>query len=116
MPRKEDVTRLRHMLEASIDAVSFMRNKDRVSLDADKMLRLSVVRCIEIIGEAASKLSQECQAEFPQIPWKNIINMRNRLIHAYYDINLDTVWSTAAEDLPPLIASLKIILKPEEDK
>jgi len=72
---------LQHMLEASRDAVSFTQNKDRGSLDADKMLCLSIVRCIEIIGEAASRLSPECQTEFPQIPWKNIINMRNRLIH-----------------------------------
>lgn len=111
MPHKEDVVRLQHMLEASRDAVSFTQNKNRGSLDADKMLCLSIVRCIEIIGEAASRLSPECQTEFPQIPWKNIINMRNRLIHAYYDINLNTVWSTITDDLPPLIAELEKILR-----
>lgn len=98
------------MLEAANDALSFTRDKTRSSLDTDKMYRLSIIRCIEIIGEAASRLSKECYDEFPQIPWQNIVNMRNRLIHAYYDINLDTVWSTVIEDLPPLAAELEKIL------
>lgn len=110
MPRNEDLIRLRHMLEASRDAVSFVSGREKGSLLTDKMLRLSLVRCIEIIGEAASRISLECQSEFPQVPWKNIINMRNRLIHAYYDINLDTVWNTITEDLPPLIAEIKKII------
>lgn len=94
MPRRDDLIRVRHMIDASRDALSFVSGRTRRDLDDDKMLRLSIVRCVEIIGEAASKLSPECQSEFPAIPWKSIINMRNRLIHAYFDINLDTVWST----------------------
>ena len=111
MPGKQDSIRLQHMLEASRDVVSFIKDKNRSSLDTDKMLSLSLVRCIEIIGEAAANLSKECHEEFPQIPWKNIVNMRNRLIHAYYDINLDTVWKTAVEDLPPLVFELEKITK-----
>lgn len=114
MPRNEDIIRLRHMLEASQDAVSFVEGKNRKDLDENKMLRLSLIRCIEIIGEAASKLSIDCQSEFPAIPWKNIITMRNRLIHAYYDINLDTVWGTIIEDLPPLIIELENIINAVE--
>lgn len=115
MPRREDVVRLHHMIEASRDALSFINDKTRQDLDDNKMLRLSLVRCIEIIGEAASKLSVDCQSEFPAIQWKNIINMRNRLIHAYYDINLDTVWSTITIDLPPLITELeKIVVSAEK--
>lgn len=115
MPRREDVVRLHHMLEASRDALSFVSGKSRRDLDDNKMLRLSLVRCVEIIGEAASKLSVDCQSEFPAIPWQNIINMRNRLIHAYFDINLDTVWSTITEDLPPLITQLeKIVVSAEK--
>lgn len=111
MPRSEDIIRLRHMLEAARDALSFVSGKTRQDLNENKMLRLSLVRLIEIIGEAASKLSIDCQSEFPAIPWKNIINMRNRLIHAYFDINLDTVWGTITEDLPPLITELEKILQ-----
>ena len=69
------------------------------------------VKSIEIVGEAASKVSKERREGLPQIPWANIINMRNRLIHAYSDIDLDVLWKTVIEDLPPLIAELeKIIL------
>ncbi len=113
MQGNEDITRLRHMLESAIDAVSFVQNKTRDSLETDKMLSLALVRCIEIIGEAASKVSRGSCDAHPQIPWKDIINMRNRLIHAYFDINLDTVWSAVTEDLPPLISELKKILGPD---
>lgn len=104
---KEDIIRLRHMLETAKDAISITQNRTRSSLDTDKMLRLSLERSMEIIGEAASRLSKECYDELPQIPWKNIINMRNRLIHAYYNINLNTLWSSVTEDLPGLIAELE---------
>lgn len=112
MQRKEDIIRLRHMLDAARDALSFTAGKARGDLDAGKMLCHSLVRCIEIIGEAASRVSLEGQAEFPRVPWKKIVNMRNRLVHAYYDINLDTVWNTVVEDLPPLVSELERILPP----
>ena len=110
MQDNEEITRLRHMLESAIDAVSFVQNRNRDSLETDKMLMLALVRCVEIIGEAASKVSKGFCDAHPQVPWKDIINMRNRLIHAYFDINLDTVWSAITEDLPPLISELKKIL------
>lgn len=66
---------------------------------------------LEIIGEAAAKISNESREELPQIPWLNIIGMRNRLIHAYFDINLDILWKTIKEDLPPLISELQQISK-----
>ncbi len=102
--KKHDVIRLRHMLDAAKDALSFVADKSRDDLDADRMLTLSLVKCIEIIGEAASRLSKECRKMYPQIPWSDIIGMRNRLIHAYYDVNLDVLWQTVMEDIPPLIA------------
>ena len=116
MPGKDDIIRMQHMLEASKDALYFVQKKTRSSLDTDKMLQLSLVRCIEIIGEASSKLSKESYDKFPQIPWKNITSMRNRLIHAYYDINLNTVWSTVMEDLPPLVAELEKIIQASQKK
>jgi len=115
MPNKDDIIRLRHILEAAMDSISFSQDKTRASLDTDKMFRFSLVRCVEVIGEASSKLSDGCQNEFPQIPWNKIINMRNRLIHAYYDINLNILWRTITKDLPPLIAELEKILS-QEDK
>lgn len=112
--RKDDLVRLRHMLEAAKEAVSFAQNRTRSALDSDRMLTLSLVKSIEIIGEAAARVTKECQQRYPEIPWSNIIAMRNRLIHAYFDIDLDRVWDTVTDDLPPLIASLERILPPEE--
>jgi uncharacterized protein with HEPN domain len=74
------------------------------------MLTLSLVKCVEIIGEAAGRISDEVRAGHPQIPWRDIVGMRHHLIHAYYDVNLDIVWQTVTEDLPPLIPSLESIL------
>jgi uncharacterized protein with HEPN domain len=75
-------------------------------------LVLSIVKSIEILGEAASKVTQQTREMYSEIPWANIIGMRNRLIHVYFGIDLDRVWDTVTDDLPPLIASLeKIILQ-----
>lgn len=71
------------------------------------MLVHSLVRCLEIIGEAAARISDEGKAALPQIPWNSIVGMRNRLIHAYFDINLDTVWQTVKEELPELLKVLE---------
>ena len=69
------------------------------------------MRCIEIIGEAASKVSPEVQAKHPNVPWSDIIGMRHRLIHAYFEIDLGRVCDTLATDLPPpLIVQLERIL------
>ncbi len=71
------------------------------------MLVLSLVKDIEIIGEAATRISEDCRRESPEIPWRNIVTMRNRLIHGYFDINLDIVWKTVTEELPPLSVHLQ---------
>lgn len=97
------------MLDAAEEAVGFVAGKQREDLDSDRMLTLALVRCIEIIGEAGARVSAEGRAEAPDIPWDEIVAMRNRLIHAYFDVNLDIVWQTIEDDLPPLIATLKDI-------
>ena len=98
------------MLDASKEALSFAQEKDRSALDTDRKLALALIKSIEIAGEAASKISPECRAEFPQIPWANIITMRNRLIHAYFEIDLDILLETISEDIPPLVAELEKVI------
>jgi len=71
---------------------------------------LSLVKSIEILGEAASRVSPEARAECPNVPWTDIVAMRNRLIHAYFDINRDIVWHTVTEEFPPLIADLEKVI------
>lgn len=109
MCSKEDVVRMHHILDAAKEAVLFAQNKTRKSLDKNRMLVLSLVKDVEIIGEAATSVSKECREKYPEIPWRSLIGMRNRLIHAYFDINLDVVWQTVTEDLPTLIAALEKI-------
>ena len=97
-----DKIRLQHMLDAARDAMSFADGRAREHLDSDRQLVMALVKSIEIIGEAASKVSPDTQAEITGIPWRDIIDMRHRLVHGYYDINLDILWSTLQEDLRPL--------------
>jgi len=105
-----DRVRLEHMLEAARDALSFAKGRIRENLAADRMLLFSLERAVEIIGEAASKVSAEFQSAHPDIPWADMIGMRNRLIHAYFDINPVIVWTTVLSDLPALIAQLESLL------
>jgi uncharacterized protein with HEPN domain len=99
------------MLDAAREAQSFARGKKRESLDTDRKLSLALVRSIEIVGEAAARLSDACRRSLPQIPCQNIIGMRNRPIHAYYDINLEIVWRTLVENLPCLIDELEKVVR-----
>lgn len=75
------------------------------------MLVLALVKDIEIIGEAAYQISPETQAQLPDIPWPEIVGMRHRLVHAYFDINLDILWRTVQQELPPLISALQHALE-----
>jgi len=74
------------------------------------MLTLAVIRLLEIIGEAARSLSHEIKDKNPQIPWKQISGTRDRLIHGYFDVDLDIIWNIVNRDLPPLIEELEKIL------
>jgi uncharacterized protein with HEPN domain len=105
--RADDEIRLRHMLDASREAVSFAKGCERTDLNGNRQLVLALVKDIEIVGEAATQVSKPAQEELRQIPWQQIVGMRNRLIHAYFDINLDVVWNTVKRDLPGLIAQLE---------
>jgi uncharacterized protein with HEPN domain len=110
---KADLVRVHHMLDATREALEFSTNKTRLDLDTDRMLCLSLVHLLEIIGEAAVAISSEFKEKYPQIPWSGIMGMRNRLIHGYYDINLDIVWETVKENIPPLKAELEKIIEHE---
>ena len=105
--QREDEIRLRHMLDAAKEAVEFSAGRTREELDQDRMLVLALVKSIEIVGEAATKVSPEARSLLPSIPWPAVVTMRHRLIHAYYDMDLDRVWETITEDLPPLILALE---------
>ncbi|HUT95206.1 MAG TPA: DUF86 domain-containing protein [Thermoguttaceae bacterium] len=105
--RKDDAIRLQHMLDAAREAIEFAQDQTRIALNGDRKLVLALVKDIEIIGEAACRVSQTARDQLPGIPWADIIGMRHRLVHAYFDINLDILWRTVQNDLPPLAAELE---------
>ena len=98
----DDETRLKHIREAALEAQEMVRDATREDLDTDRKLSLAVVRLLEIIGEAANGLSSEYKQSRPDLPWTGMIGMRNRLIHGYFELNLDIVWQTVQEELPYL--------------
>jgi len=112
--QKDDRIRLQHMLDAAREALSFAQGRSREDLDHDRLLVLGLVKAIEIIGEAAYQISESTRAKLPDIPWEDIIGMRHRLVHAYFDINLDILWRTVQDDLPPLVSALESALAEEE--
>ena len=110
MSQHDDSARLHHMLDAAQEAVGFVKGKGRGDLDTDHKLALALVRLLEIIGEAANKVSEEVRKVHTEVPWLQVVGMRNRLIHAYFEVDHDEVWRTVQEDLPPLIAQLEQLL------
>jgi uncharacterized protein with HEPN domain len=108
-----DAIRLRHMLDAALEALSFVAGRSLVDVVRDRQLALSLIKDIETIGEAASKVSPDTQAALPEIGWRAVIATRNRLVHVYFDVDFRVVWETATQDLGPLIAALETALKPE---
>ena len=88
------------MLDAAQEAQAFVQGKTRASLDDDRGLVLILIQEIVVIGEAASKVTEECRSRYSQIPWSVIKGMRNRLIHAYFDVDIDTIWNTVSKRIP----------------
>lgn len=105
-----DRIRIIHILEAAKEALSFAGSKSRLDFETDRQLQMAVVREIEIIGEAAGKVSEETRTKYPDIPWVKISNMRNHLAHVYFDIDLDIVWGTLRQNLPFLIQQIEKVL------
>ena len=110
MTRHSDSTRLQHMLDHAREACEMVQGRRREELDSDRMLELSLVRLVEIVGEAATRVSEEGQKRYPSIPWRQACAMRNRLVHGYDKVDLNVLWDTIQDDLPPLIAELERIL------
>ena len=97
-----DISRLRHILEQIDNTQCFTSGKSLSDLDNDLLLRYAVVKCLEIIGEAAYMLTNEFKEAHPETPWRQIINMRHVLVHGYYNITMPIVWTIINTDLPAL--------------
>lgn len=106
--------RVKHMLDAAFAITSFVQKSNRQSLQTDLMLSSALIRQLEILGEAATAVSADFKETHTSIPWRTIIGMRNRLIHAYFDINLDIVWHAATVEIPKIIPTLESIIDSED--
>lgn len=113
MSAVDDASRLKHIADACREALSFIQDCSPADLSSNRMLALSLVKELEIIGEAANNLSKDCQDRYPQVPWRAIVGMRNRLIHAYFGIDYDVVWQTITESLPLLLVEVEAIIERE---
>lgn len=106
----EDRIRILHMRDACLSVARFVHQKERCDLEREEMLRFALVRAVEIISEAAGKVSVETRQMAPGIPWREAVDIRNRLIHAYFDVDLDVLWKTAVADIPALLQLLGVLL------
>ena len=88
-----------------------IRGRQRSDLDSDRMLQLALVRLVEVVGEAAARVTPVGQQRYGQIPWTAAKGMRNRLIHGYDKIDLNVLGDTIQVDFPPLIMQLRTALK-----
>ena len=109
------------MIEAAETACGFVSGRPRSDLDADRMLVFALVRAIEIVGEAGSKVNASTRETasdipWPLIAWPLIVSMRNRLVHAYFDVDHEVVWKTATEELPLLLPRLRALVASEDDQ
>lgn len=102
-----DHARIQHMLEAAQSAAGFCEGLNFADFCRDERTWRAVVQCIEVIGEAGRHVTEATRQAIPDVPWRQIIGMRHRVTHAYFEIDLKLVWEVVAKDLDPLIAALK---------
>jgi uncharacterized protein with HEPN domain len=111
MSRHDPEVRVQHMLDHALEAVEMVRRRSRADLDTDRMLNLALVRLLEVVGEVAVQIPEEFRSRHPQVPWRDVADLRNRLIHGYDTINFDILWTIIQDDLPPLIGQLEAIIE-----
>jgi len=114
MSKGDDSLSLKDMLSHAREAVELLGNSSREELGRNRVMQLALTRLVEIVGEAANRVSEETRLANPKIPWPQIIGMRNRLVHGYDVIDFDLLWDTVTDDLPPLIAALQEIVREKE--
>ena len=112
--QRDDASYLLDMLYAARDAVEFAGELSYAEFTRDRRHQLAILKSVEIVGEAASRVSAETRVSHPDVPWSEIVGMRNRLVHAYFDIDLSIVWDTVHINLPVLIVQLEPLAPPED--
>jgi len=107
---KDDAGRIGDMLEA-IDKIALRLGGGREEFEANELLQVWAVYHLQVIGEAAGRISRELVEGHPEVPWARIVAMRNIIVHDYLSVDMDIVWRAVERDLPPLRTQLQSILK-----
>jgi uncharacterized protein with HEPN domain len=111
--RKNNVIRVRHMLDFARKAVDFTREKTRDDLDDDELRALATVHLVELVCNAAKSVSAEFRERHPEIPWEQMAGTGERLADPDTDVDLDVIWSIVTRDLPPMFVKLRKIIREE---
>jgi len=111
--KKDNLVFLKHILDAINLIEEYLKDKEFLEFTNNHMLQDAVIREIEIIGEATKNLAEDFKNKYPEIPWRQIAGMRDKLIHGYFGVDLDAVWDTATTDVPSLKEKLQETLKRE---
>jgi len=111
---QRDSAYLRDILESARLAIAYLEGIDREPFACNTQLQDAVIRRLEIIGEAARRVSEETRVNYPALPWRQMIGMRNQVIHMYDGIDIEVVWATVRKDLPQLLEALAGIVGGEE--
>jgi len=106
----DDRRSLEQMLETVRLIRAIIRGQTRKAFDADEVRQLALLHLIQVLGEAASRVSAVFREEHPELPWGQMVGMRNRIVHGYNHVDPDIVWRVATEDLEPVLAALERIL------
>ena len=110
MSRRDPRVYIHHMLDHAAEALEMTQGRSRADLDTDRMLNLSLVRLMEVLGEASRRVPPDFRSRYPNAPWRQTSDLRNRLIHAYDEVDFDTLWEIIRDEVPPLIEQLEAIL------
>ena len=108
--QRDDRAYLGHMLDLARKAAARVRGRTREEYDTDEDLRIVIAHLVQTIGEAAGRVSPEGRARYGDIPWKQVVGIRHRIVHDYMDVDYDVLWEVATGDLPGLIGALEGIV------
>ena len=111
MSRHDDRVSLHQMLDHIEEAVLLAAERTRADLGTDRVLSLALLKLVEIVCEAGTRVSESVKTEHPEIPWRAIVGTRNHLIHGYDDVDDDILWNIVTVDFPPLAVQIRTVLQ-----